>query len=72
MTMANPRRNPPAVQSNFPTFTVDYDAADQAYFAFSALRRMAQAEPMLASNPYFCALQDTAYARFLGMFEATP
>lgn len=43
---------------------------DDAYKAYAAMRRIAQAEPHLASNDYFTALQDTAYARFLLTFEA--
>lgn len=43
---------------------------DDAYKAYAALRRAAQSEPHLTSNEYFTALQDTAYARFLLIFEA--
>lgn len=53
-----------------PTFLIDADEVEQAYQAFNAMRRLAQSEPGLIENRYFCALQDTAYARFLLNFEA--
>ena len=44
--------------------------AEDAFEAYSALRRMACNEPWLATNEHFEALQDTAYARFLAAFKA--
>jgi len=43
---------------------------EDAYQAFAALRKCAQADPGLTENWYFMALQDTAYARFFLTFEA--
>ncbi len=51
-------------------YRIDEAQVEDAYQAFSALRRLACAEPGLTSNPFFTALQDTAYARFLSNFEA--
>ncbi len=53
-----------------PVYGIDADEVENAYQAFAALRRAAAAEPALTANPYFRALQDTAYARFLLNFEA--
>jgi len=55
---------------NARTDTIDSAVVDEAYQAFAALRRAAQADPGLVENSYFTALQDTAYARFLLAFEA--
>jgi len=60
----------PSPQEPIPTFAINADEVELAYQAFAALRRAAQADPALVENTYFCALQDTAYARFLMMFEA--
>lgn len=43
---------------------------DDAYSAFAATRKAACADPALLDNEYFKAIQDTAYARFLILFEA--
>ena len=56
--------------SPIPVYSVNPEEAGSAYEAYAAMRRMAQAEPHLAENEYFKALQDTAYARFLSLFEA--
>ncbi len=56
--------------AEFPTYALDEDEVNEAFEAFAALRRLAQSEPHLISNRYFCAVQDTAYARFLLNFEA--
>jgi hypothetical protein len=53
-----------------PVYQIDAQTVEDAYQAFAVLRRAAQAEPALIENPYFVALQDTAYARFLLNFEA--
>ena len=53
-----------------PTYLIDSAEVQRAFDAFSPLRKAACAEPHLATNPYFTALQDTAYARFLAVFEA--
>lgn len=53
-----------------PLYRIDAQEVEDAYQAFAALRRAAQAEPQLIENKYFRALQDTAYARFLLNFEA--
>lgn len=53
-----------------PVYKIDAQQVEDAYQAFAALRRLAQAEPRLIDNAYFTALQDTAYARFLLNFEA--
>lgn len=54
----------------FPIYGIDETEVNEAFEAFAALRRLAQSEPGLTQNKYFCALQDTAYARFLLNFEA--
>ena len=60
------RRRPP----------MDYDLTERmvdcnaAFEAYAALRREADYDPCLLDNPYFTALQDTAYARFLMLWEA--
>lgn len=51
-------------------YQFDETEAELAFQAFAVLRKAAQAEPSLIDNPYFTALQDTAYARFLLNFEA--
>lgn len=56
--------------AQFPTYVMDEDEVNEAFEAFAALRRLAQSEPRLIHNKYFCAVQDTAYARFLLNFEA--
>lgn len=70
MALIPDRRNPPAVQDSIPTFRIDSEQVELAYQAYAATRRAAQEEPGLVENPYFTALQDTAYARFLLNFEA--
>lgn len=60
--------NKPA--ADFPIYGIDEAEVNEAFEAFAALRRLAQAEPHLIQNKYFCAVQDTAYARFLMNFEA--
>lgn len=55
---------------NVPAFKVDSAEVDDAYEAFAALRKAACSNPELTDNEYFKALQDTAYARFLVLFEA--
>jgi len=66
MSLNSPRRNPPTVQA----YRINPAEVDAAFEAFASLRRLAQSEPRLVDNPYFCALQDTAYARFYMNFEA--
>ena len=51
-------------------FKIDSAEVDEAYAAFAALRIAACDKPALVENKYFRALQDTAYARFLLLFEA--
>ena len=58
------------MSTTFRTYKIDSQEVEDAYQAFAALRRAAQAEPRLVENKYFTALQDTAYARFLLNFEA--
>lgn len=53
-----------------PTPTIDETEVNEAYEAFSALRKLACAEPKLLGNKYFAACQDAAYARFLARFES--
>lgn len=43
---------------------------EQAWLAYAALARLASFDRTLHSNPYFSALHDTAYARFLVAYEA--
>ena len=45
------------------------EATDQAYDAMVALHMAAAVQPELNNNPYFTALLDTAFARFLLNFE---
>lgn len=44
--------------------------ADMAFAAYQAMRHAAASNPALLDNPYFIALQDTAYSRFRLAFEA--
>lgn len=53
-----------------PIYAINPDEVDEAYEAYSALRRAAQDEPSLIENKYWQALQETAYARFLMNFKA--
>lgn len=70
MARKSNRRIASANQPVIPVYGIDCDTVDQAFEAFAALRRAAQLEPGLIENPYFTALQDTAYARFMLTFEA--
>jgi len=65
---ANATRRDGAQQ--IPTFRIDEAQVDRAYEAFSVLRQAACERPGLVENEYFTALQDTAFARFLAVFEA--
>jgi hypothetical protein len=56
-------------RATVPTYKINADEVSEAYEAYAALRRAAQAEPGLIMNKYFTVLQDTAYARFLLNFE---
>jgi len=68
--MAHKPNNDPARDSQaIPTYLVDSVRADLAYDAFACLRILASERPWLLENPYYTALQDTAYARFLAAFE---
>lgn len=55
---------------NVPTYRIDAQQVEDAYRAFAATKKAIQADPSLLENEYFKALQDTAYARFLAVFEA--
>ncbi len=44
--------------------------ADMAWHAYAATQKAMCADPSLLENPYFTALQDTAFARFLMTYEA--
>ena len=70
MSLNPSRRNPPAVQSEIPTYRIDEQQVEDAWQAYAALQKAACANPGLTENAYFIALQDTAYARFLLNFEA--
>lgn len=70
MSLNPDRRNPPCVQPQIAPSQFNDAEADESFAAFSAMRRIAQAEPGLTDNKYFCDLQDTAYANFLARFEA--
>ena len=61
-----PKRGAQAI----PVYHINAGAVEDAYCAFAALRRLAAAEPHLTENPFFKALQDTAYSRFLLNFKA--
>lgn len=65
-----PNNPPGAGPQPIPTYRINADEVEEAYQAFSAMRRMAMSEPSLVSNKYFTALQDTAFARFLMTYEA--
>ena len=43
---------------------------EDAYQAYAATQIAARNNPALVDNPYFCAIQDTAYARFVLTFDA--
>lgn len=53
-----------------PTIQFDRPLADAAYEAHVALIELEHREPKLASNKFFQALRDSAYARFRAAFEA--
>jgi hypothetical protein len=53
-----------------PVYQIDAAEVEAAYGAFAALRKAVRRDPALLENAYFEALQDTAYARFLLLFEA--
>ena len=57
-------------QDSIPTFSMDEAEVQDAYRAYTALRMAAADQPSLTLNPYFLALQDTAYAQFHMLFEA--
>lgn len=61
---------PSGDQDSIPVFRMNEAEVEDAYRAYSALRMAAASEPSLTLNPYFLALQDTAYARFHMLFEA--
>ena len=44
--------------------------AGAAYEAYAALARFEAMEPVISENPYWRALRETAYARFLMLYEA--
>lgn len=67
MTSRPDRRIPPAVQ---PVIYFDKPKADAAYEAHCALVEMETRRPVLAHNPYWNALRDSAHARFRAAFEA--
>ena len=66
--MTNDRRIPPNLQ--VPTFGINEAEVVQAYKAFTAMQRIARDNPELRDNPYFSALKDSAFARFISRFEA--
>ena len=43
---------------------------EDAWQAYAAMQRAARDMPALTENAFFLALQDTAFARFILMFEA--
>lgn len=56
-------------QANFPPHDGEGPDAELAFEAHVTLLTVAKARPWLTQNPYFTALQDTAYQRFLAAFE---
>jgi len=44
--------------------------ANDAWAAYAATQKAICADPALLENEFFTALQDTAFARFIAMFEA--
>lgn len=59
-----------SAKPEIPTVGFDERKVQEAYSAYTALRMAAADQPGLLLNPYFLALQDTAYARFHILFEA--
>lgn len=53
-----------------PIYKIDSEVVENAWQAFRALQLAVADKPELARNPYFSALMDTAYSRFLLAFEA--
>ena len=43
---------------------------EDAWQAYAATQLAARSNPALVENAYFCAIQDTAYARFVLAFDA--
>lgn len=69
--MAHKAHKPTAKDSQgFAKYIADGPRSDLAYEAYSEMRKLGCEHPWLLDNPYFQALQDTAYARFLATFEA--
>jgi hypothetical protein len=46
--------------------------AQDAFAAYAALQMAQRADPALSDNAYFQALLDSAYARFLILYEKLP
>ena len=53
-----------------PVYLISERAVNDAWSAYRATQIAARSDPALLDNEYFKAIQDTAYARFLGAFEA--
>lgn len=70
--MARPssNRTPKDSQAPVPVYAVSLEQADAAFAAYNAVCIAARDTPSLIGNPYYEALRDTAYARFMGVFEA--
>lgn len=64
--MAARPNNQSATESQAP----DLPDAAQAFAAHAALIRMQLRAPELCANPYWVALREAAYARFLAVMEA--
>lgn len=56
--------------ASVPTYVINSQEVEEAWQAYRALQLAAASDPALLENRYFTALQDTAYARFLLLFEA--
>ena len=70
--MARPSSNRTSRDSQppVPVYKIKNADVENAWQAFHALQIAGRDNPTLLTNPYFTALQDTGYARFLAVFEA--
>lgn len=57
-------------QAPVPVYGVNIGQAEAAFAAYNAVCLAARDTPSLTGNPYYEALRDTAFARFMAVFEA--
>lgn len=67
--MARPSSNHTPRDLQLPVYLFDEEQVNQAWKAYRATQLACMSDPSLLTNPYHMAIQDTAYARFLALFE---